>query len=77
MIGRIQFVIIYSRGSLCKVGSLQCSSSFYEGYSIQSITFPVRVMKRLGVETIIGKAASKSVYVNIDRSPKSPMPLVA
>ncbi|CAF9906425.1 hypothetical protein IMSHALPRED_004202 [Imshaugia aleurites] len=26
---------------------------FYEGHSIQSITFPVRLMKRLGVDTII------------------------
>ena len=34
-------------------------------------------MKRLGVETIIGKVARESVFVNVDRSSKSPMPLVA
>jgi len=26
---------------------------YYEGYSVQEITYPVRVMKRLGVETLI------------------------
>ena len=48
-------------------------SSFYEGHSIQSITIPVRLMKRLGVETIIGEEACKSVSVNIDRSSKLPV----
>lgn len=49
---------------------------FYEGHSIQSITFPIRLMKRLGVDTIIGKAAHQSVSVIIDRLSKSRTPLV-
>jgi purine-nucleoside phosphorylase len=28
-------------------------SHFYEGYSIERITYPVRVFRRLGVQTII------------------------
>ena len=31
-------------------------NSFYEGHSIQAITFPIRVLKLLGIETLIGIA---------------------
>lgn len=31
--------------------------SYYEGHSIQSITLPVRILKRLGVDIIIGITA--------------------
>ena len=65
MIGRVQFVITCSGPSVCKVGSFWCSSSFYEGHSIQSITFPIRLMKRLGVDTVIGRAAHEIVFVSI------------
>lgn len=77
MVGRVQFVTTIFPPSFCKVGSFRCSSSYYEGHSIQSITFPIRLMKRLGVDTVIGKAAYRNVSVDIDGSFKSPMPLVA
>ena len=32
---------------------------FYEGHSIQDVTFPIRVMKLLGVETVIGNGVSE------------------
>ena len=41
------------------VGSFSRSDSYYEGHSMQSITFPVRVLKLLGVDTIIGTATRK------------------
>lgn len=65
MIGRVQFVTTCSHSSLGKVGSFWCSSSFYEGHSIQSITFPIRLMKCLGVDTIIGMPACKSALVSM------------
>lgn len=35
--------------------ALTGSISFYEGHSIQKVTFPIRVFKILGVKTVIGK----------------------
>ncbi len=44
---------------------------FYEGYTLQQITFPVRVMKLLGVETLLVSNACGAV--NTDFSPASLM----
>jgi purine-nucleoside phosphorylase len=39
---------------------------YYEGYSMQEVTFPVRVMKFLGVETIIISNASGGMNANFE-----------
>lgn len=39
---------------------------YYEGYSAQEITFPVRVMKALGIERLIISSAVGSVNANIE-----------
>lgn len=46
-----QLVLGYLEG--CAVVAQQGRAHFYEGYNTQQITFPIRVMKLLGVETVI------------------------
>ena len=52
--GRLIFGEINGKKVVCMQGRFH----FYEGYSMQKVTFPIRVMKLLGIETLIVSNAS-------------------
>lgn len=45
---------------------LQGRSHYYEGYSMQQVTLPVRVMQRLGVETLVVTNAAGAVHPDFE-----------
>jgi purine-nucleoside phosphorylase len=52
--GRLIFGKIGEKQVVCMHGRFH----FYEGYSMQEVTFPIRIMKKMGIETLIISNAS-------------------
>lgn len=65
--GKLMFGILAGKEVLVMNGRFH----FYEGYSLQEITFPVRVMKILGIENLLVSNACGAV--NLNYSPASLM----
>jgi purine-nucleoside phosphorylase len=53
--------LIFGKLAGVKVVAMQGRLHYYEGYSMQEITFPVRVMKMLGIKTLFVSNASGSL----------------
>jgi len=60
--GRLIFGILGGK----KVVAMQGRFHYYEGYTMQQVTFPVRVMKYLGIKTLLVSNASGGVNPNFE-----------
>ncbi len=58
--GRLLFGNLQGKPVVCMQGRFH----FYEGYSFQQIAFPIRVMKRLGIESLIVSNAAGGMNPN-------------
>src|SRR2546430_16460903 len=63
--------LVIGKAGNVAVAAMQGRFHFYEGYSLEEVTFPIRVLKLLGVRTIVLTNAAGTL--NIDFTPGSLM----
>lgn len=63
--------LVIGRAGDVTVAAMQGRFHFYEGYSLQDVTFPIRVLKLLGVRTLVLTNAAGSL--NVEFTPGSLM----
>lgn len=63
--------LVIGKSSDVTVAAMQGRFHFYEGYSLQEVTFPVRVLKLLGVRTVVLTNAAGAL--NVEFTPGSLM----
>ena len=59
--------LIYGNLAGKKVIVMQGRFHLYEGYSLQDITYPVRVMEKLGIKTLLVSNASGAINLNFKK----------
>ncbi|MEM5563860.1 purine-nucleoside phosphorylase [Psychroserpens sp. AS72] len=59
--------LIYGQLSGKKVIVMQGRFHVYEGYSLQDVTYPVRVMKQLGIKTLLVSNASGAINLDFKK----------
>ena len=57
-------MLVFGKISGKKIVCMQGRFHYYEGYTIQEVTFPIRVMKSLGIHTLIVTNAAGGVNPN-------------
>lgn len=60
--------LIYGTLAGKKVIVMQGRFHLYEGYTLQDVTYPVRVMEKLGIETLLVSNASGAINLNFKKS---------
>ena len=63
--------LVIGRAGEVMVAAMQGRFHFYEGYSLEEVTFPIRVLKLLGVRTVVLTHAAGSL--NVEFTPGSLM----
>ena len=59
--------LIYGRLEGKKVVVMQGRFHLYEGYTLQDITFPVRIMEKLGIKTLLVSNAAGAINLNFKK----------
>ena len=59
--------LVYGRIGNKKVLAMQGRFHFYEGYSMQQVVFPVRVMKLLGIQYLLLTNAAGGINLNFKK----------
>lgn len=59
--------LIYGNLEGKKVIVMQGRFHLYEGYSLQDVTFPVRIMEKLGIKTLLVSNASGAINLNFKK----------